>query len=344
MQKYSILKNNIKQFHTFNYHNSYNCGENLGLNKCKYQLEHKIKIFSKKELAKKYNINSSLLKMDEIKLQNNIQSSTTNVLIVTYNGKVQANALSVKNPYIDEINSLNAFLGEKKVFEEDAKQVSIHNLSFQKSRTPSFKKKFSETISNIGDSIIKRQYMLFYTSFGAGNFLFDWIDSNDDSYWLSYSTKNKSSSIEFYAQLTPTSPFMLKLGQGKATYKSTSSYNGYANPTEYATDKDYSFDYNLVGMSFGDGRKYLGWLGADIDYIIPSPSTGKISSIEYNGNRKFIKNTTKMKETIDPFFNFSINLQVAPNKHLFALGIGLHYSSNEAMKSQWITLKAGIVF
>ena len=342
MKKYSSLKNDLTRSHTFKYNGSYNCGDNLGLNECKNQLHKKIKNYMKKELAKKYNIESSLIKMDEIELQDNILSTTINGLVVKYNGGVEANALSIKNPYIDEINSFNAFLGEQEIYDED-----------EEPKGPSFGEKFSETMSDIGDSIVERQYMIFYSGFGAGDFLFDWLgDAFNDSYGeVSQSNKSKSSSIEFYAQLTPTSPFMLKLGQGTVTYKTTSSYDGYAYPTEYATDKDYSFDYYMVGLSVGNGKKGEGWIGLDVDYIIPSASSGTISNIKYSDYDKIVTSTTTINETIDPFVNFSVNIQGTPFYNAenilirhFAIGAGLHYSTNEAMKGQWITLKAGMIF
>ena len=342
MQKYSILKDNITRSHSFKYNGSYNCGDNLGLNECTNQLHKKIRNYMKKKLAKKYNIESSLINMDEIELKDDIQSTTMNGLIVKYNGMVEANALSVKNPYIDEINSLNAFLGEEEIYDEDTEP-----------KGPSFGEKFTETMSDIGNSIAERQYMIFYSGFGAGDFLFDWMayDSYDSYDELSHSNKSQSSSIEFYAQLTPTSPFMLKLGQGTATYKITSSYDGYAYPTEHATDKDYSFDYYMVGLSVGDGKKEEGWIGLDVDYIIPSASSGSISNVTYNDYARTVTSTTNINETINPFVNFSVNIQGAPFhdaeniliRH-FAIGAGLHYSTNEAMKDQWITLKAGMIF
>lgn len=343
MQKYSILKDNITDTHTLHYKGSYNCGDNLGLRECEVQLQNKIKIFAKKELANEYNIESSLIKMDDIKLQNNIQSTTNYGLVVSYNGNVEANAASIKNPYIDEINSLNAFLGEEEIVDKD-----------EEPKGPSFGEKFSETMSEVGDSIMERQYMLFYSSIGAGDFLFDWLDDAfddcDSDYEVCHDKTQSDSSIEFYAQLTPNSPFMLKIGQGKASYKS--SYNGYAYPQEHATEKNYSFDYNMIGLSVGDGdgEKNKGWIGVDIDYIMPSSVTGTSSSVTYDASTTRVTNVVHVKN-IDPFVNFSVNIQYVPfnnDKNIiirhFAIGTGLHYSSSEAMKGQWITLKAGIMF
>jgi hypothetical protein len=133
IQKYSILKDNITNTHIFDYNGSYNCGDSLGLSKCKIQLQNKIRNFTKKELAKKYDIGSSLIKMDDVKLQNNIKTTTNYGLIVKYNGKVEAKASSVKNPYIDEINSLNAFLGANQIIDKT-----------EKPKAPSLKKNYQK--------------------------------------------------------------------------------------------------------------------------------------------------------------------------------------------------------
>lgn len=263
--------------------------------------------------------------MDDIELQNNIQSTTNYGLVVKYYGTVEAKASSVKNPYIDEINSLNAFLGEKQIIDED-----------EEPKGPSFGERLSEKMSNIGNSIASRNYMIYYTSFGAGNFLIDWLDYEYTPCCVSRTEEAKASSIEIYIQITPDSKYSLKIGQGSASYN-------YSNIDEYGPDstEKYSYDYKLIGMSLGDFNRHEGAY-IDLDYIMPSNTEGESTSTTYSYSSSETTTTTKV-EDISSFVNLSVNVyKVFVDK--LTLSTGIHYSNEKAFKGNWITIKAGLKF
>ena len=253
MQKYFTLKDNITDTHTFNYSGSYNCGDSLGLNECKIQLQNKIKNFTKKELANKYDIESSLIKMDDIELQNDIQSTTNYGLVVKYNGKVEAKALSVKNPYIDEINSLNAFLGEKQIIDED-----------EESKGPSFGEKFSKNynlfINNLSS---RRQYII----------LNEYINISD--YDLE-DTRINSSVSQFEYLIHWKKKYYFKLSIGNAKY--TKSEGDWLYDDSFKTVEEYSYKFYSVGVSTFLIQYYGGKSSIDIDYIVPSSDDIKINN------------------------------------------------------------------
>lgn len=127
IKKYFTLKNNIIKTHTFNYNGKYYCGDTLSLVQCKQQLKNQIKDYYQKELGNRYNIESSLIQIAHTKLSNDIQIITNNGLIIQYDGKAEAKVLSLKNPYIDEIITLNAIIGKNDYIEKPINNTKQKN-------------------------------------------------------------------------------------------------------------------------------------------------------------------------------------------------------------------------
>lgn len=115
MQKYIALKNSITQSHTFHYAGNHGCSENITIKECKKQFNSKLTLFFKDKLSKKYNIDLKLITLADVKKLENFQSKVTDNITLSYDGKLNGKALSIENPYLNEINSINIFLGQKKI-------------------------------------------------------------------------------------------------------------------------------------------------------------------------------------------------------------------------------------
>lgn len=341
MQKYFILKNNITKIHTFHYSDSYDCGEHLSFNKCKIQLKTKIKTFTKKKLADKYDIDSSLIKMDNIKLKNNIKSTIKNGLSVQYNGKVDVKASSIQNPYIDEINSFNAYLGEKQIFTKN---------EYEEPESFELGEKISESMGSLADFFTSRKYKIFYTEIGGGDFLVDWFKEDCTHGEVCNTNISGNYLTEIYMQITPISDYFIKLGKGKGKYKSTPIYDGVIYPLEKGTETEYSFAYDMIGLSMSFDYDAIelstssdSTISLDLDYIIPSVTEGTKTNYSFNGDDRTLLDEVTTSDNIKPFLTINITQEI-PLKDFIVVGIGLHYSSHESMGNQWITLKAGAVF
>jgi hypothetical protein len=345
MKKYYALKDNITKKHTFNYDDSYNCGESLGLSDCKNKLKNKIKIFTKKELASKYDISSSLIKMDDIKLYNDIKSTTDDGLIVRYHGKVDAKASSVKNPYIDEINSLNTFLGEKQIINE-VKQPKVASTN--------------KKSSNSNNSIIE-----FFSSRKQYLILNDYINTEDDystsSFnWTESSDSSVSDNVEYLIFLK--SKYYLKLGFGKASYKdSKKNYSGYGE-TATGYDKEYNYKFYSLGLSMLSNRKknQFSQYSVDVDYMIPYSVTGYDKTYLYTKTYEEIPSPwwqrTEYNEyyaetlisdknaKVEPFTNITLNWDLMISDDiLLGMGFILYTDGQAEWEDNFMTFRLGIV-
>ena len=103
LQRYKKLMSEMSKEHTFDYNNSYNCGNKIGLSECKQETKKDIKVFFKKKLAKKYHINSSDITISEIKYNKKLEIKSGSHFNISYNGKLSARAIKVKNPYNENI-------------------------------------------------------------------------------------------------------------------------------------------------------------------------------------------------------------------------------------------------
>lgn len=336
MQKYFILIDKITTTHIFDYNGYYNCGDNLTLNECKIQLKKKIKNFIKKKLADKYNIDSSLIKMDDIELKNDIQETILNYgLVVKYSGKIEAKALSVKNPYIDEINSLNAFLGEKQIENED-----------EESKTTLFSEKLSKKYNAFTNSL-KEEYNVF-SNYLSSRQQYLILSSSRDLHSSSYDydwDKSRGTFISPYIEylIYWKKKYYFKFGLGKRHYKkSKTNYHGY-DSTAYGYDIDDNYNFFTFGISTfliqsGGGSK----LSFDVDYVIPYSVDYTNKRYVYKGQVETLESETKVNN-IKAFFKISLNADIVVVDDII-LGTGITSDGENVWKNYLWTVRLGMKF
>jgi hypothetical protein len=313
LQKYEILKNNLLSTHSININkDSYNCGEFLTLNECKKELKEKIKTKFKNELAKKYNIDPSFIKVASIDLKNDIKVNYDDGLIVSYSGKVEGDVQSVKNPYIDEINSLNVFLGEKQIVDDNNEKITP--------KGPSFTEKLKSNYNNIVDFFSsKKQYFMIN---GFIN-----IKGSDHNSYGDYPHHHHNSHIsQFEYLINLKTKYYLKLTTGSASYKKTQTDENYDddNYGEDIVKEDYSYKYTSVGLSTmilqaeGGSKSSI-----DIDYVVP---------FSQEGTKK-----------VGNFFNIVWNNDLVITDNI-VIGTGFVIGGEEAWKDNLWTVRLGIFF
>jgi hypothetical protein len=251
----------------------------------------------------------------------------------------------VKNPYIDEINSLNTFLGEKQIINE-VKQPKVASTDKKSSNTDN---SIIEFFSSRKQYLILNDYMDVSDNYNPSSF--DWTEVSDSTI---------SDNVEYLILLK--SKYYLKLGFGKASYKdSKTNYSGFWQ-TETGYDKEYSYKFYSLGLSMLSNRKknQFSQYSFDVDYVIPHSVTGYDKTYLYTKTYEEIPSLwwqrTEYNEyyaetlisdknvKVEPFTNITLNWDLMISDDII-LGMGfILYTDGQAeWEDNFMTFRLGIV-
>jgi len=177
------------------------------------------------------------------------------MLVANYSGQVSGKAVSVKNQYLDEINSLNAYLGERQIFEESEEEV--------KDDSPSW-------YDGVADYWDSNDFLIVWNwkeARKSENFRIDW---NEHSYTIGdIDTEQISSGFKAYLPI---------YHNQKKNYKDIFLNIGYGKGFEQAVDgykikTILNYNYLSSGLALGFMQKNSTILGlinhitVDVDYF-----------------------------------------------------------------------------
>ncbi|GEM_PF-4914475 len=348
--KYENLKTKMETDQSFYFSDSYRCGENLNVVQCKTELQNKLKNSFKEKLAEKYDIESSFITIKDIKLDNEIDVSVKGMLVATYSGKIKSSVLSIKNPYLDEINSLNAYLGERQIFEneKDDNSPSWYN-GLGTSIWNGTKNVFGFPFRK-GNRIVLNRYWTEATIFDEDRdteyATFDYLTTTwECEDWVNCKIDESFSHIDYYIRIFDS--YFIKYGNGTAYVKDIKEdYNSiYDNQEGFIND--YSYRFHLIGlsMSFGPsfGRSFEQMLTFGVDYVMPYNEDGYTEQLFYH-KRSYNYEVLMEKKDFKgkSFFNYYATFDLVVDH--FIAGIGITISEDEIWSFNWFNYHIGLMF
>jgi hypothetical protein len=366
LQKYQNLKDDLSSENSFYINDSYRCGESLGISQCKSELRGKISKTFQSKLANKYGVDSYLIKIGDLDLDSKIETTVRGTLIASYNGRVSGRATSVRNPYLDEINSLNAYLGERQIFESE-----------EEDNSPSWYDGLGTSVWNgtktvLGFPFRKGNRVLINRYWGEPTFLdedrdteyavFDYMGSswNCGEYpgWKTCEIDEDFRHVDYLFRVWTFEErkdrfagLFLKYGKGKAKVKNIKKgFDGYEDGDQEGFHNDYSYDFDIYGvaLSVANDLDMRGWgfaITVGADYITPYNFDGYTQKIEYIESRYDYEVYEKEKIPFkrDPFWNYYATFDWVLVEHFLA-GVGLTISEDDPWSFNYLNYHIGYMF
>ena len=134
LAKFNHLKTNLAKGETFEFTLTDYCGSELSLKACKKKMKNKATQAFIDKLMTKYEISAKLINTHSVSLQKDIQiANQDEQLIAKYSGNIKGKVISVKNPYLSEINELNQLLKQPIIQDNN---IAIDNKPARNTQAP----------------------------------------------------------------------------------------------------------------------------------------------------------------------------------------------------------------